>query len=229
MRKVLILVVSVALLGGACKSGGGDKASTTTIAKATTTTAAASGEDMKAKALAASDLPPGYNRVSLDVDKNDTTPLGCAAIDNVDQQYQNSIVHSVEASFQNGDDNTATQFVDEQVTSLGSVDVAKNYFEAESAGISACKTFSQSDTDGTRTSGEIATYAFPAIADGSVAATLSGTVTNPDGSSGTLGGPIVMVRKGEFIVQLTFVHLGNAPGLTGNDVINVAHKATDKV
>ncbi|HVV37945.1 MAG TPA: hypothetical protein VHC63_15150 [Acidimicrobiales bacterium] len=229
MRKVLILVASVALLGGACKSGGGDTASTTTIAEAATTTTAASGEAMQAKALAAADLPPGYNRVSLDVDKNDTTPMGCAAIDNVDEQFQKSIVHSVEASFQNGDDTTTTQFVDEQVTSLGSADVAKNYFDAESAGISACTTFSHSDTDGTRTSGEIATYAFPKIADGSVAAALSGTVTNPDGSSATLGGPIVMVRKGAFIVQLTFLHLGNAPGLTGNDVINVAQKAADKV
>jgi len=211
MRKFLVLIVSVALLG-ACKSGGGDD----------NKTAAPSGGGIRDKVLTVADLPPNFKRTSLDVDKRDTDPLGCAALDQVDAQYLQTTEHTIDAEFQNGDDN-ATQFISESVPTFKTPEEAKTYFDGEAAGFSACKTFSSTNADGT-TSGQFQPYPFPAVGEQSSASTL--TVNGP---GGTYAGPVVMVRKGNAVMFVFSYHAGNQPGLTGADVEAIVRKGADKL
>jgi hypothetical protein len=208
MRKFLVLIVSIALLG-ACKSGGGDDKP-----------AATSGGGIRDKALTVADLPPGFKRTSLDVDTRDTTPLGCAAVDQVDAQYVDKTTHTVEASFQNGDDDTATQYLDQSVSEFKTADEANAYFDAEVGGLNACKTFSSTE-EGTTTSGTIQPFAFPTVGEESFAVTFT--------IEGAAAGPGIMVRKGALVMQFSALHVGNQPGLTGSEVEAIVRKGADKL
>jgi hypothetical protein len=210
MRKILVLIVSVALLGACGKSSD----------KKTDASGSPSGTGIRAKVLTVADLPPGFKRTSLDVDKRDTTPLGCPAIDQVDAQYVDKTAHTIEAAFQNGDDATATQYLDESVSEFKTVDEANAYFDAEVAGMNACKTFSSTDEDGT-TTGQIQPYPFPTVGDESAAVTF--TIT------GAAAGPGVLVRKGLTIMQFSALHVGNQPGLSGADIEAIVRKGADKL
>jgi hypothetical protein len=207
VRRIVVLVVSVALLG-ACKSSGEDKPGN------------ASGGGIRDKVLTVADLPSGFKRTSLDVDNRDTTPLGCAAVDQVDAQYADKTTHTIEASFQNGEDDDATQYLDDTVWEFKTPDEANTYFDAEVAALNACKTFSSTE-EGTTTSGTIQPFAFPTVGEESFAVTFT--------IDGAAAGPGVMVRQGATVMQFSALHVGNQPGLTGAEVEAIVRKGADKL
>jgi hypothetical protein len=214
MRKFLVLIASVALLAGAC---GNDKKSDSNGTSGSDTSGG-----LRSKLLTAAELPPDFKRTDVNVDDRSTDPIGCPALDQVDEQYLKNTEHTIDATFQNGDDETATQFLQQTIYSFKTEDEANAYFDGENSGIQSCKTFSQADEDGTAQSGHIAPYSFAAIGDESAAASIS-----YDGSA--TGGPIVMVRKGSTWMGIVVIHLGNEPGLTGADLEALVRKAADKL
>jgi hypothetical protein len=220
MRKFLVLIACAALLGGACKS---DKKSDTDVASGSKGTTTAG---LRSKLLTAAELPPNFTRTDVKVDDRSTDPIGCAQLDQVDAQYLKTTEHTIDASFQNGDDETATQYVQETIYAFKTEDEAKGYFTGQQTGMNACKTFSQDDGEGSTQTGLISTYAFPHVGDQSAAASL--TFNGEDGTPAG-GGPIVMVRKGNLWMGIVAIHVGNQPGLTGGEVEAIVRKAADKL
>jgi hypothetical protein len=219
MRKFLVLIACAALLGGACKS---DKKSDTNVSSGSNSPSTG----LRSKLLTAAELPSGYKRTDVTADDRETDPIGCAQLDQVDEQYLKNTVHTIDASFQNGDDETATQYLQETIYSFKTADEAKGYFDGQRTGMEACKTFSQDDGEGGTQTGQISTYAFPAVGEQSAAASLT---FNGDDGAPAGGGPIVMVRKGNLWMGIVVIHVGNQPGLTGSEVEAIVRKAADKL
>jgi hypothetical protein len=216
MRKFLVLVMCVALLG-ACKSDSKDDKVDTSSGSSD------SSSGIRAKILTEADLPSGFKRTSLDVDERTPGETGCAQLDQVDVQYAPKTEHTVEAAFQNGDDETATQFLDESVWTFKTVDEANAYYDAEVAGINGCKTFTTTDENGTMT-GQIQPIAFAALGEESTAV----SITQTQGGS-SIGGSAVIVRKGNAFIGFSAIHVGNEPGLTASDLEAIMRKAVDKL
>jgi hypothetical protein len=220
MRKFLIAIVALALLGGACR---GEE-------KKITGDSPNGASEIRSKVLTVADLPPGYKRTSLDVDKKDEedqSPSGCPQLDQVDKQYLNSTTHDVDAEFQNGEGETA-QFVSESIEQYKSADFANTYFDAQVSAFNSCKSFDSTDPDGTHYSGTMSTFAIQSLGDDTFAVSVAIT-TQSEGEDISFAGPMIAVRKGDSVMTLFAFHVNNQPGLSTGEVTAIATKAAAKL
>lgn len=241
MKRILILLSVVGLLLGACGDGDDDSASSNTTASETASgTADDSGDDsgsggkdgeLKAKLLVASDLPDGFEltdseeRDPADNDaEDDSAP--CAEFNEIDKKYPGE--REAEANFQReGADGASAVFVNEQIVRFADEEEAEAAFDLFEEVIDKCGEFSDTDDDGTETSGAFKAAAFPDTGDDTYAATITLSQKASSGEAAELDGNFVAMRTGEYIVLVFELGLGDE--LTDDELEAVAERAVEKV
>lgn len=243
MKRTLILLSVLGLMLGACgkddnKTNASDDDTTATTVK--DDSGSDDGDDgdeadgaLKAKLLAVSDLPSGFTLESSDEsDPTESTDEEddefCPELSELDKDYPGE--REAEASFQRASGETEAEAkvvtLNEQIGRFGDEDEADDAFAAFAAGFPKCKSFTETDDDGSTTTGSFEKIDFAKVGDDTYGTTLKLKQTS-EGQSFELDGYFVALREGRHIIILMTVGLGDE--LTKAQVEGIAKKAAAKV
>jgi hypothetical protein len=222
MRKTLVVVPAFAalLLLAGCSSGGKPAAQTlppaTTAATAPASTVGVAGSaaagSLNAQLLAVTDLPAGWSSSSASSGTGGTA--SCSALNNRPWQ---TLPQRAEADFQESADGP---FILEKLDA-GSADQVTQAWTAFGTATSACRSFTSSTSGGTAQY-TLSALSFPTYGDATYAFALS---ISESGLSAS--GDVVVVRKGDTLIQIMTVGLlGAVPEAT---VEQATSKAVAKV
>lgn len=233
MKRLLILLAAAGLVLSAC---GNDSDSNEDSADATTTTAAESSDDgneteagYKEKLLTAADLPAGFKLSGEISEENgsvgDDSDTFCASLSQT--QKDNPPNHEAEADFQLGsDDSPDSVLVIEAVSRYDDKAATAKAFDGLAAAFDGCKTFKQSDSDGTL-EGTFTKYDLSTGAEKTYATRMDASQTAEDFSL-NFDGDFVAQRKGQFVILLGVLKLGSGT-FAADQLKPLAEKALAKV
>jgi hypothetical protein len=235
MKRVLILLSVFGLLLGACGGDNDKKSSSSDDGSTSTTVKDGSGNDggdsggeadgaLKAKLLTVSDLPAGFKetkseeRAPDNSDSRDGSDF-CPELQKLDKEHPGE--REAEADFERTG-TTGGVYVNEQVSRYKSSNSADDAFSAFENGFAKCKTFTQTDTDGTMT-GSFEKTDFAKAGDDTYATVFTAKQTTTDGQNVELKGHFVAMREGKHIILL--VALGFGDEVTKPQLESIAKKA----
>lgn len=234
MRKLAIaLVTALAVISAACGGGEDDNGKAQTVApEETTTTTAAPVEsadtgDLKAKLLTVADMPTGYSEKPPEPeDEEEDTSDFCQKLQALEKDHK--AAEEAEVTFQKGE---ASLFGGaEVVESLGrfeSKERAKQAFDAFAAGMQECKTFEQTDADGSTFKGSFTALSFPKVGDDTFAVHLKAS-GGSEGVTIDLGGDFVVVRKSRLMLAVATFSFG-ATAIPASELEQIVRKAVSKL
>lgn len=239
MRRLHAPVIALFLIISGCGGNGGeadDRAATlptqeapetsTSSEKAKSTESADSG-DLKAKLLTVADMPTGYSEAPPEeTEADDDEPSEfCKELQEFEEQHKAS--EEVEVTFQKG---TPSLFGGANlVESLGRFESearANDAFDAFVKGMQNCKTFEQTDEEGTF-KGSFSALSFPKLADDTFAAHLSGS-GGSEGFNIDIAGDFVAVRESRVILLIATITFG-AGAVQPSELETIVRKAVDKL
>lgn len=202
-----------------------------TEAPATTTSTAklesADSGDLKAKLLAVADMPTGYSEESPEEEKGeeDEPSQFCKELQGFEQQHK--APEEAEISFQKGAPSLfgAASLV-ESLGRFESATRANGAFDAFVKGMQNCKTFEQTDADGTF-KGSFSALSFPKLGDDTFAAHLAGS-GGSEGFNIDINGDFVAVRKSRVIMLVATITFG-AGAIQPAELETVIRKAAAKL
>lgn len=228
MKKPIAIMFMVVLLAGAC--GGGDKDDKADDTKSTTTVAGPKeSAALKAKLITLDDLPEGF-AVSEPNEDDDAT---CDALNDIDQDLPPQFREK--AAFE-GSLETDFAFVNEELNEYENAeDAAEAMGRAKTAFDGECKTFGDTDDDGTVTQATLSSLDFAKLGDESFAHKLTITIVGDlDGDETTanqtvtLEGALMVVRDGATIAQVMLSGSGQLTPIP-SDFTSVANAAAAKL
>lgn len=210
MRKSLLTLAALVAVGG-CSSATQQAqtlATPSTAAASPSAAASTASTDLKAALLTVTDLPAGWSTYQTS-NENDG-PASCPALNNGPWK---KLPQSADADFSQGQ---TGPFLLEELASGGS-DKVSAALQSFANATSTCSHFTGKSDSGTLDF-TLAALSFPKYADATYAFAL--TIKSDSGLSA--GGDVVVVRKGNVLVEVTMFGLGSVPVSQVEDIVNKA-------
>lgn len=198
------LIALLAVAVASCSSGGDAPERAQTVEATTTTTAA--GEttttegsidqsQLDAALLTIEDVPPGYTEYT-DPNADDDSSF-CEGSDPTEEFPE---IAKAEVQFSQGGE--TGPFIFDSVVLFAPGD-AENFMQAVTDALTACQTFTQTDSDGTVLDVTLSPISFPSLGD----QTLATNLTIDDGTLSALG-DFVFVRNGDTVTYIATLGVG---------------------